>query len=111
MCVCFSFQAVSRSGSTSIVSRGSQTSLLRHTLLDQHKRHSRGLSQESSPIIMKVAQIAKVSDGEVQVLTYVKFEVLMMILFSGCSAVLSGRYLPTFLSSALEMEFQLPLKC
>jgi hypothetical protein len=32
---------------------------------------------------MKVTQIAKVSDGEVQVLTYVKFEVLMKILFSG----------------------------
>jgi hypothetical protein len=56
-----------------MVSRESRTSFLQQTLLNQHKRHSRGLSRESSPIIMKVTQIAKASDGKVQALTYVKF--------------------------------------
>ncbi|PNF28820.1 hypothetical protein B7P43_G04433 [Cryptotermes secundus] len=55
--------AVSRSESTPIVSRKSQTSVLQHTLLDQHKRHSRGRRQEPSPIVIKVAQIAKFSEA------------------------------------------------
>ncbi|XP_021933124.1 disks large-associated protein 5 [Zootermopsis nevadensis] len=54
--------AKTRTGSTPLLSRRSKTSLLQHTL-EEHKRNSRGLNRESSPIIMKVTQIAKMCDA------------------------------------------------
>lgn len=56
------FKAKTRTGSTPLLSRRSKTSLLQHTL-EEHKRNSRGLNRESSPIIMKVTQIAKMCDA------------------------------------------------
>jgi hypothetical protein len=57
--------ALSRSGSTPTVSHESQsqTSLLRHMLLEQQKRHNQDLNQESSPIIVKESQVAKFSEA------------------------------------------------
>jgi hypothetical protein len=70
-----SFKAVTRTGSTPLLSCRSQMSLLQHTILEEHRKHKRGVSQESSPIIMKVTEMAKMCDATVTT----KVQVLMFV--------------------------------